>query len=88
MLYALETPKIGGDTAFANQVIAYNELPEGLKSSLVNMTAEHTAESLAAIYKACSSPIPQATHPVIRSHDETGENEPVTHPRVYLKIAL
>jgi len=73
MLYALETPEIGGDTAFANQVIAYNELSEGLKSSLVNMTAEHTAESLAAIYKADSSAIPQATHPVIRSHDETGE---------------
>jgi taurine dioxygenase len=73
MLYALEAPEIGGDTAFSNQVIAYNELSDGLKNTLANMTAEHTAVSLAAIYKADVSEIPRATHPVIRTHDETSE---------------
>jgi taurine dioxygenase len=73
MLYALEAPEIGGDTAFANQVIAYNELSDGLKSTLANMEAEHTAVSLAALYNADASETPRATHPVIRTHDETGE---------------
>lgn len=73
MLYALETPEIGGDTAFSNQVIAYNELSKGLKDTLANLKAEHTAAGLAAIYKADSSKVPKATHPVARTHDETFE---------------
>ena len=73
MLYALEAPEIGGDTAFANQIIAYNELSEGLKSTLANLTAVHSAAGLAALFKADSSEIPRASHPVIRRHDETGE---------------
>jgi taurine dioxygenase len=73
MLYALETPAIGGDTAFSNQIIAYQELSGGLKSILENLTAEHSAAGLAAIYKADASKAPRAHHPVIRTHDETGE---------------
>lgn len=73
MLYALEAPEIGGDTAFSNQVIACKELSEGLKRTLTDMTAEHTAAGLAALYNADASESPRATHPVIRTHDETGE---------------
>ena len=32
MLYALEAPAIGGETAFANQIHAYEELSTGMKS--------------------------------------------------------
>ena len=32
MLYALETPKIGGDTAFANQELAYQSLSDGVRN--------------------------------------------------------
>ena len=73
MLYALEAPEIGGDTAFSNQVIACEELSEGLKRTLADMKAEHTAAGLAALYNADASKSPRATHPVIRTHDETGE---------------
>jgi taurine dioxygenase len=48
MLYGLQTPEIGGDTAFSNQVIAYAELSDGLKALLANLTAEHTADGRGA----------------------------------------
>lgn len=73
MLYAHQAPPIGGDTAFANQVLAYSELSNGLKSVLDGLQAEHTAAGLAAIYKEESSEAPHAAHPVVRTHDETNE---------------
>lgn len=73
MLYALEAPDIGGDTAFSNQVLAYQELSDGLKRVIDELAAEHTAEGLATIYNEDSAEAPRAVHPVVRTHDETGE---------------
>ncbi len=73
MLYALEAPAVGGDTAFANQYLAYEELSEGLKSVLAGLEAEHTAANLAAtVYKEDAAEAPRAVHPVVRTHDEAG----------------
>ncbi len=74
MLYALETPAIGGDTAFANQELAYDELTEGFKSMLGQLQAEHTAANLATtVYQESAAEAPHARHPVVRTHDETGK---------------
>lgn len=73
MLYALEAPEIGGDTAFSNQLTAYEELSGGIQSVLAGLTAEHSAAGLAAIYQEDASEALQATHPVVRTHDETGQ---------------
>lgn len=73
MLYAREAPPIGGDTAFANQVLAYAELSAGLKSVIDHLQAEHSAAGLAAIYNEDAGEAPRAVHPVVRTHDETGE---------------
>ena len=73
MLYALETPQLGGATAFANQVLAYQELSSGMRGLLDELQAEHSAAGLAALYKADPKEAPRATHPVVRTHDETGE---------------
>ena len=73
MLYARETPSIGGDTAFSNQILAFNTLSEGLRSVLLNLKAEHTAANLATQYRKDSGKAPNAVHPVIREHDETHE---------------
>lgn len=74
MLYALEAPSIGGDTAFSNQVLAFEELSAGLKEVLAGLEAEHTAANLAAtVYQKDTAEAPRATHPVVRTHDETGE---------------
>ena len=73
MLYALEAPSIGGDTAFANQALAYNELSDGMKATLAEMKSVHSAEGLAGVYGEKAEDAPRAEHPVVRTHDETGE---------------
>jgi len=71
MLYALETPEIGGDTAFANQALAYAALSAGLKRVVDDLKATHSAAALAALYKADGEVAPHAEHPVVRTHDES-----------------
>ena len=73
MLYALEVPSLGGDTAFANQALAYQALSDGLRETLDGLHALHTAEGLAATYREDPSEAPRAEHPVARAHDETGQ---------------
>ena len=73
MLYCLEAPELGGDTAFANQHLACAELSPGLRRALEGLRAEHSAEGLAGIYGEDPKAAPRAEHPVIRTHDETGE---------------
>ena len=43
ILYAKETPAVGGDTMFANMYLAYDTLSEGMKRMLSGMTAIHSA---------------------------------------------
>lgn len=72
MLYAHEAPTIGGDTAFANQELAYEALSEGLRTTVDGLRAVHTAEGLASAYGEDPTQAPRAEHPVVRVHDETG----------------
>ena len=72
MLYSLETPTIGGDTAFANQILAYEDLSPGMRDLLDGLRALHTAEGLAGLYGADPKVAPRAEHPVVRTHDESG----------------
>ena len=44
-LYGIKIPPKGGDTLFANQHKAYDELPAGLKHRIENLTAIHSAAS-------------------------------------------
>jgi taurine dioxygenase len=41
MLYSIQVPKKGGDTLFANQYAAYDELPEPLKKKIDPLVALH-----------------------------------------------
>jgi taurine dioxygenase len=43
ILYALDVPKSGGDTMFANMYMAYDALSDGMKLMLDGMTAMHDA---------------------------------------------
>jgi taurine dioxygenase len=44
-LYGIKIPPVGGDTLFANQHKAYDELPAALKNKVKNLTAIHSAVS-------------------------------------------
>ena len=72
MLYALQAPGLGGDTAFANQALAYQELSAGLRTVVDGLHAVHSAGGLARAYGEDSAKAPSAEHPVVRTHDETG----------------
>ncbi|MBT3695119.1 MAG: TauD/TfdA family dioxygenase [Gammaproteobacteria bacterium] len=73
MLYALEAPALGGETAFSNQILAYQELSDGLRDVVDGLVALHSAEELARLYGADPAEASRAEHPVVRTHDENGQ---------------
>ncbi len=72
MLYAHAAPALGGETAFANQMIAYDELSAGMRRLVDDLTAVHSAKGLARLYGEDEQQASRALHPVVRTHDETG----------------
>lgn len=73
MLSALEAPDLGGDTAFANQHLAFEALSPSVQDHLRQLRAVHSAEGLARLYRADPADAPRAVHPVVRRHDERGD---------------
>ena len=79
ILKAVEVPAVGGDTLFANMVMAYELLPDGIKEVITGRVAVHdiarvfagrlnkSAEELRERY-------PPMEHPIVRTHPETGES--------------
>lgn len=79
ILKAVEVPEVGGDTLFANMVMAYELLPDDIKKVITGRTAVHdiarvfagrlnkSAEELRERY-------PPMEHPIVRTHPETGES--------------
>lgn len=79
LLYAVDTPAIGGDTLYANLYAAYDALSDGLKTSLSQMRAVHSA---------VRSYGPDAT---LKNHmenmtitNETREPDTMSHPVIRL----
>jgi taurine dioxygenase len=79
MLYAIDVPKSGGNTVFANQYKAYDELPDVMKRRIEGMKAVHTYdpgyESQNATPISRNKPTPKAltfAHPMVRVHPATG----------------
>ena len=70
-LHAHRVPQYGGDTLFANQVQAFEELSVGMKAALGRLRAVHSGAGLARIMG--KSEVPEVVHPVVRQHPETGE---------------
>lgn len=79
VLRCVECPPVGGDTMWVNMVEAYLQLPEGIKLQIASLRARHSIESsfgaVMPIEKrlALKAQYPDAEHPVVRTHPETGE---------------
>ena len=79
VLRCVETPEVGGDTMWANMVLAYENLPEDIKTKIAGLRARHSIEAsfgaAMPIEKrlALKEQFPDAEHPVVRVHPETGE---------------
>jgi taurine dioxygenase len=77
VLRAVEVPKIGGDTLFADMCAAYDDLNSDSQQWLSGLTAVHDCAVLAkgldpAKWKEVREKYPPVEHPVIRTHPETG----------------
>jgi taurine dioxygenase len=79
VLRCIECPPVGGDTMWANMVLAYERLPEDIKRKIVGLRARHSIEaSFGAAMPvekrlALKAQFPDAEHPVVRTHPETQE---------------
>jgi taurine dioxygenase len=79
VLRCVECPPVGGDTMWANMALAYQKLPEHIKSEIADLRARHSIEAtfgaIMPIEKrlALKAQYPDAEHPVVRTHAETGE---------------
>jgi taurine dioxygenase len=79
VLRCVECPPVGGDTMWANMVLAYDRLPEHIKTQIADLRARHSIEaSFGAAMPlekrlALKQQFPDAEHPVVRTHPETGE---------------
>src|SRR5207249_11548175 len=79
VLRCVECPPVGGDTMWVNMAEAYNRLPKDIKAKIAGLRARHSIEAsfgaAMPIEKrlALKAQFPDAEHPVVRTHPETGE---------------
>ncbi len=83
MLYSIEVPKAGGNTLFANQYAAYDDLPDAMKRRIAPLIAVHhygNRKVADEMSRVAASPLtdeqkakmPLITHPLVRAHPVTG----------------
>lgn len=78
VLKCVACPEVGGDTMWANMELAYDRLPERVKEDIEGLRARHSIEATfgAAMPTekrlALKAQFPDAEHPVVRTHPETG----------------
>ncbi len=81
ILHALEIPPVGGNTGFANMYLAYDAMPDEMRErvsgrTIKNDLAHNTGGQIRDGYEEGmdirTSPGP--SHPIVRTHPETGYN--------------
>lgn len=99
LLYALELPSDGGDTAFCNQYSTYETLPEATRQRLDGLRAIHTFNRMrnprvhvpeihlddAHIRYGERAP-DDGVHPIVRTHPETDRKALFVSPRFIIGI--
>ena len=79
VLRCVECPPAGGDTIWANMALAYEKLPDHIKQQIAGLRARHSIEAtFGAAMRidkrlALKAQFPDAEHPVVRTHPDTGE---------------
>jgi taurine dioxygenase len=86
VLRCVECPPVGGDTMWANMALAYERLSDEIKTKIANLHASHSIEaSFGAAMPtekrlALKAQYPDAEHPVVRTHPETGRKALYLNP--------
>lgn len=79
VLRCVACPPVGGDTIWANMAKAYEDLPDHVKALIAPLKARHSIEASFGARlpeekrHALKAQFPDAEHPVVRTHPETGE---------------
>lgn len=79
VLRCVVCPEVGGDTMWANMVLAYERLPRHIQDRISNLRAKHSIEHSfgggmpSEDRAALSEMYPMVEHPVVRTHPETKE---------------
>lgn len=75
LLYSIEVPPAGGDTLFSSTTAVYESLPADVKTRIAGLQALNVYDygsNPTIKAKAIAPDAPKFTHPVVRTHDETG----------------
>jgi taurine dioxygenase len=82
MLYGVEVPPVGGDTQFTNMYAAYDELPADLQRRIADLRVLHKWDSSRKGTRVATlaGAMPDATHPLVRTHPETGRKSLYLNP--------
>ena len=79
LLYGTEVPKEGGDTLFANATMAYDHLPQEIRTKIDTLNAVHSVEysrrtgGVAVATEEELRKAPNIKHPLARIHPITGK---------------
>ena len=80
VLRCLECPPTGGDTVWANMSRAYDDLSDDVRETIDGLYARHSIEATFGARMpvekrhGLKQQFPDAEHPVVRTHPETGEH--------------
>ena len=87
VLYARELPPVGGDTMFANMVLAYETLSHGMRRMLDGLSARHASgepevyfAEFRGMHERRGTVAVEQVHPVVRTHPVTGRKAIFVNP--------
>ena len=87
VLHAVQLPDRGGDTQFVNMQLAYEGLPVTMRQRIDGLRAVHVYQSryserkLMALSETARRNVPDAvTHPLVRTHPESGRKSIYLNP--------
>ena len=86
MLYGLTIPPTGGDTQFTNMYAAYDDLPAETRKRIGHLRVVHKYDSprkgtrVAKLTAEEERDVPDVTHPLVRTHPETGRKALYLNP--------
>ena len=91
MLYSVDVPDEGGDTLFANMVLAYETLPEATKQRIKGLQTVHRYGyrgdgAVVDLDQEQESGHPDVLHPVVRTHRESGKMALFVNPGFTVRI--
>jgi len=96
VLRCLEIPTVGGDTLWADMCAAYEGLSAAIKGMIDGLDAVHDFKNFRALFgdsdedreklRQMEKLYPNPTHPVVRTHPETGKKALFVNPQFTLRI--